>query len=79
MNPEIYEKIQKEGGFIAKTLKRHVQEEVTAQYRKMVLDGLIPVNQSVADTTATVRKMVSSYIEEVLPDNVDYYNIDLFV
>lgn len=78
MNPERYEKIQKEGGFIAKTLKSHVQKKVAAQYRNMVLDGLIPVNQSVGDTTVVVREMVSSYIEDVLPDDVDYGNIHLF-
>jgi len=78
MKLERYEQIQQGGGFIAKTLRRHVENVATRQYRKMVLNAELPVNQSVDDTTAVVRRLVSSYIVEVLPDEVDYKNIGLF-
>lgn len=78
MELERYEKIQKVGGFVAKTLRRHVENVAARQYRKMVLNAELPVNQSVDDTTVVVRRLISSYIVEVLPDEVDYKNIGLF-
>ena len=79
MNLDRYEQIQNEGGFIASRLKKHVERVVANQYREMVLDGVLPANQSVQETTVVVRAMVSSYITDVLPDDVDFSDIGLFV
>jgi hypothetical protein len=78
MNLDRYEAIQKKGGPVANSLRAHVEKVVKQTYRQSVLDGLLPVNQSVPETTSTIRQLVRTYIEDVLPDDVNESNISVF-
>lgn len=79
MKADRYEEIQRSRDFVAITLRSHVQKVVTAKYRSLVLEGVLPVNQSVDETTKVVRELTRSYVEDVLPDDVNSGNISMFL